>query len=107
MNIRWKAVDQYFTVELFIFHFYLVCNFGTFVNFGFERLNKSPRTNDRYKPFNFQHHTVNSPFLLPHITNNRGGDNFLIGQRNSCWMIISFILMTSLTERALNMQREI
>ena len=32
--IRWEAVEQYFTVVLFVFQFYLVCNFGKFVNFG-------------------------------------------------------------------------
>ena len=30
MVIRWKAV--YFIVVLFVFQFYLVCNFGTFIN---------------------------------------------------------------------------
>ena len=34
MTIHWKAVEQYFTVVLFVFRFYLVCNFGIFVNFG-------------------------------------------------------------------------
>ena len=51
--------------------------------------------------------SANSPFLLPHITYSRDGENFLINQRNSCWVIISFILMTSLTEKALTLQREI
>ena len=32
---------------------------------------------------NAQHHTANSPFLLPHITYIRDGENFLIYQRNS------------------------
>ena len=36
MNIRWKAVEQYFTVVLFVFQFYPVCNFqsGKFIDFG-------------------------------------------------------------------------
>ena len=28
MTIHWKAVKQYFSVVLFVFQFYLVCNFG-------------------------------------------------------------------------------
>ena len=58
----------------------------------------------------FQHHTANSPFVLPHITSSRDVENFAINQRNSCLaiiMMISFILMTSLTEKALIVQREI
>ena len=31
MTIHWKAVEQYFTVILFVFQF---CNFGKFINFG-------------------------------------------------------------------------
>ena len=35
MTIRWKAaVEQYFTVVLFVFQFYPVCNFGNFMYFG-------------------------------------------------------------------------
>ena len=34
MTIHWKAVEQYFTVELFVFQCYSVCNFGKFDNFG-------------------------------------------------------------------------
>ena len=34
MTIHWKAVEQYFTVVLFAFKFYPVCNFGKFINFG-------------------------------------------------------------------------
>ena len=39
MIIHWKAVEQNFTVVLFIFQFYKVFNFGKFVNFrlGSER----------------------------------------------------------------------
>ena len=33
VTIHWKAVDQYFTVVLFVFQFYPVCNFGKFMNF--------------------------------------------------------------------------
>ena len=43
-------------------------------------------------------------FLLPHITYSRDGENFLIYQRNSCWVIISLVLMTSVIERALILQ---
>ena len=59
------------------------------------------------KPFTFQHHTANSPFLLLHITYSRRGENFLIYQQISCWVIKSFILMTSLTKNAFMLQREI
>ena len=52
-------------------------------------------------PFNFQHHTANSPFLFSHITYSRDGENLLIYQRKSCWVIMSFIIRTSLTEKAL------
>ena len=31
-----------------------------------------------FNPSNLQHHTANSPFLLPHITHSRDGEN-------SCW----------------------
>ena len=33
MTIYWKAVEQYITVVLFAFKFFLVCNFGKFINF--------------------------------------------------------------------------
>ena len=56
--------------------------------------------------FNFQHHTASSSLSLSHITYSRDGENFLLYQRNSCWVIISFILMTFLSDRALILQRE-
>ena len=31
---HWKAVEQFFTVVLFVFQLYPVCNFGTFINYG-------------------------------------------------------------------------
>ena len=34
MTIHWKAVEQYFTVVLFVIQFYTVCNFGKLINFG-------------------------------------------------------------------------
>ena len=34
MTIHWKAVEQYFTVELFVFQFSPVSNFGQFIDFG-------------------------------------------------------------------------
>ena len=34
MTIHWKAVEQYFTVVLFVFRFSPVFNFGKFDNFG-------------------------------------------------------------------------
>ena len=34
MTIHWKAVEQYFPVELFVFQFYPVCNVRKFINFG-------------------------------------------------------------------------
>ena len=33
MTIHWKDIEQYFTVVLFVFHFYPVCNFVKFVDF--------------------------------------------------------------------------
>ena len=64
------------------------------------------RTDESVMPLIFNH-TANYPFVLPHITYSRDGESFLIYQRNSCWVIISCILMTSLTEKALILQREI
>ena len=32
MTIHWKAVEQYFTVALFVFQFYPVCYFVKFIN---------------------------------------------------------------------------
>ena len=52
-------------------------------------------------------HTANSPFLLPPITYSRDDDNFFIYRQNSCSVIIPYILMTSLTEKVLTLQREI
>ena len=34
MAIFWKAVEQYFTVVLFVVQVYQVCNFGKFIIFG-------------------------------------------------------------------------
>ena len=36
MTIYWKAVEQYFTVGLFVFQFYLVCNSGKFAPFNLD-----------------------------------------------------------------------
>ena len=33
MTFHWKAVEQYFTVMLFVFQFYPVCNFAKFIEF--------------------------------------------------------------------------
>ena len=44
MTIHWKAVEQYFTVVLFVFQF-SVCNFGKFNNFGLDTV-RSERVND-------------------------------------------------------------
>ena len=33
MTIHWKAIEQYFTVVLFVFHFNPVCKFGKFIRF--------------------------------------------------------------------------
>ena len=35
MTIHWKTVEQYFTVVIFVFLSYRVCNFETFIKFGF------------------------------------------------------------------------
>ena len=45
MTIHWKAVEQYFTVVLFVSQFYPVCNFGKFIDFGFGNV-KSERVNE-------------------------------------------------------------
>ena len=34
MTIYWKAVEQYFPVQLFVFQFYRVCNFRKFIHSG-------------------------------------------------------------------------
>ena len=34
VTIHWKAVEQYFTVALFGFQFYSLCQLETFINFG-------------------------------------------------------------------------
>ena len=34
MTIHWKAVVVNFTVVVFVFQFYPVCNFGKLFNFG-------------------------------------------------------------------------
>ena len=52
MIIHWKAVQQYFTVVLFVFQFYPDCNFGKFINFVLgtamcERVKVSNYTNAR------------------------------------------------------------
>ena len=57
-----------------------------------------PKKKLSYWLINFKQHTANSPFVLPHIAYSKDGENFLFYQRNSCCVIISFILMNSLTE---------
>ena len=37
MTIHWKAVEQYFTVVLFVLQFYSVFNFGLRTNFDLDR----------------------------------------------------------------------
>ena len=59
------------------------------------------------EPFRFQHRTANSPFSSPHITYSSDRENLVIYQRSSCWVMVSFILMTSLIENALILQREV
>ena len=44
MTIHWKAVEQYFTVVLFVFQSYPVCHFGKFVSFGRDTV-RSERVN--------------------------------------------------------------
>ena len=48
MTIHWKAVEQYtyFTVVLFGFQFYPVCNFEKCINFGLGTL-RSEKVNGR------------------------------------------------------------
>ena len=50
---------------------------------------------------NYSISNITLPILLSRITYSRDGENFLIHQWNSCWVIISFVFMTSLTEKAL------
>ena len=45
MTIHWKAVEQYFTVVLFVFQLDLVCNFGKFIHFGISTV-RSERVKD-------------------------------------------------------------
>ena len=58
-NIPWKSVGQYFTMVLFIFQFYPVCNLGKFINFGLgrservcqnHRLRKYPISQNKINP---------------------------------------------------------
>ena len=51
MTIHWKAVEQCFTVVLFVFQFYLVCNFGKFISFGLDTV-KRERVNNLDSYFN-------------------------------------------------------
>ena len=44
MTIYWKAVEQCFTLGLFVFQFYPVCNFEKFISFGLGAV-KSERVN--------------------------------------------------------------
>ena len=52
------------------------------------RTHASIAVHSHVEPFVFQHQTANSPFLLSHITYGRDGENPLIYQRNSCWVIM-------------------
>ena len=38
VTIHWKAVEQYFTVVLFVFQFYSVCSFGKLINVALPRV---------------------------------------------------------------------
>ena len=40
VTIRWKAVEQYVTVVLFVFQFFPGCNIAKFVNFGLGTVRK-------------------------------------------------------------------
>ena len=35
-SFHWKAVEQFFTVVLFVFQFHPLCKFGKFINFGLD-----------------------------------------------------------------------
>ena len=50
MAICWKAVEQVFTVVLFIFQFYPGFNFGKFISFGLGTV-RSERVTARVNPF--------------------------------------------------------
>ena len=39
MTIHWEAVELYFTVMLFVVHFFPVCNFGKMIDFGLRTVN--------------------------------------------------------------------
>ena len=44
MTIRWRAVEQFFAVVLFVFLFYPVCNLGNCINFSLATV-RSERVN--------------------------------------------------------------
>ena len=58
MTTRWKAVEQYFTVALFNFQFYPVCNFKKFISFGLGAV-RNERVNCRVNKSGF--HCGNRP----------------------------------------------
>ena len=50
VTINWKAVEQYFTVVLFVFQFYSVCDFGKFISFGLGTI-RSERVKNSTPPY--------------------------------------------------------
>ena len=48
MTIHWKAVEQYFTLLLFVFQFYPLCNFGEFIKFGLAVVRNESVNNVRF-----------------------------------------------------------
>ena len=59
MTLHWKAVEQYFTVVLFVFQFYPASNFGKFISFGLGNV-RSERVEvfTNGDSFNLMHTTV-------------------------------------------------
>ena len=65
-----ESFEQYFTVLLYVFQFYPVCNFGKFINFGLSTA-RNERFNQACSVETYSHrflHNHNSPKCLPHKT---------------------------------------
>ena len=63
MTIHWKAVEQYFTVVLFVFQCYPLCSFDRFINFGLGTV--------RRERFMVAHKNTNTCALMDHHLNGK------------------------------------
>ena len=63
MTIHWKPVEQYFTVKLFVFQFYPVCNFRNIINFGLGTVSSESGNVEILKPFRKQNYCYHLPKL--------------------------------------------